>query len=103
MYVHARYDFIGKSFCVLLTQHCPPCRQMLPQLRKAATLLPDVNFGTVDCTIHNPLCNQNNVRSYPTTIMYNDSKPHMNTGYKTAEEIVDFIEVGNYCHQTMFV
>ncbi|XP_033628851.1 dnaJ homolog subfamily C member 10-like isoform X2 [Asterias rubens] len=83
----------GKLWFVdFFSPHCPPCRQMLPQLRKAATLLPDVNFGTVDCTIHNPLCNQNNVRSYPTTIMYNDSKPHMNTGYKTAEEIVDFIE-----------
>ena len=75
-------------------QHCPPCRQMLPQLRKAAIQRPDIHFGTVDCTVHNPLCNQNNVRSYPTTIMYNNSKPHMNAGYKTAEEIVDFIEVG---------
>ncbi|XP_038072415.1 dnaJ homolog subfamily C member 10-like isoform X1 [Patiria miniata] len=79
-------------FVDFFSPHCPPCKQMLPQLRKAAARRLDVNFGTVDCTVHNTLCTRHNIRSYPTTVMYNDSKPHMNMGYKTADEIVDFIQ-----------
>ena len=53
----------------------------------------NINFGTVDCTVHNALCVQQRVQSYPTCIMYNDTKPHMNVGFHRAADIIDFIEV----------
>ncbi|XP_023568108.1 dnaJ homolog subfamily C member 10 [Octodon degus] len=36
---------------------CPPCRALLPELRKASTLLyGQLRFGTLDCTVHEGLC-----------------------------------------------
>ncbi|XP_071487696.1 dnaJ homolog subfamily C member 10-like [Diadema antillarum] len=79
-------------FVDFFSPHCPPCRQLLPEIRKVANQMPHINFGTVDCTTHMPLCNQQNIRSYPTTIMYNSSKPHMNVGFSYAHVLREFIE-----------
>ena len=49
----------------------------LPEFRKASTLIGgQVSFGTLDCTIHSAVCNQHSIRSYPSTIFFNNSKPH---------------------------
>ena len=38
-------------------QWCPPCRALLPELRKASTLLyGQLKVGTLDCTVHEGLC-----------------------------------------------
>ena len=71
---------------------CPPCQKLLPEFRKAAEGLPEVNFGTVDCTIHQNLCRNYNVRSYPTTLIYNQSTPHLFSGQHAAHAIVEFAE-----------
>lgn len=73
---------------------CPPCMRLLPEYRKAARSFEDheVGFGTVDCTIHSNLCHMYNIRSYPTTILYNNSLPHQFTGHHTAADLVEFIE-----------
>jgi len=73
---------------------CPPCMKLLPEWRKAGKQIggKTAEFGTVDCTIHTSLCQQHGVRSYPTTIFYNGSQPHVFQGYHTAEEIIDFAE-----------
>jgi len=73
---------------------CPPCMRLLPEYRKAARSFDynEVGFGTVDCTIHSNLCNMYNIRSYPTTILYNNSIPHQFTGHHTAADLVEFIE-----------
>ena len=56
---------------------CPPCMNFLPEFRRASTMIGgQVAFGTVDCTIHSRVCNQHNIRSYPSTIFFNNSKPH---------------------------
>ena len=36
---------------------------------------------------------QYNIRSYPTTILYNNSIPHQFTGHHTAADLVEFVEV----------
>uniref|UniRef100_A0A8D0U1F6 DnaJ homolog subfamily C member 10 n=1 Tax=Sus scrofa TaxID=9823 RepID=A0A8D0U1F6_PIG len=37
---------------------CPPCRALLPELRKASKhLYGQLKFGTLDCTVHEGLCN----------------------------------------------
>jgi hypothetical protein len=35
-----------------------------------------VHFGTVDCTVHQRICNQHGINAYPTTIFFNQSRPH---------------------------
>ena len=64
----------------------------LPEFRKASTLIGgQVSFGSLDCTIHSAVCNQHSIRSYPSTIFFNNSKPHkFQVGSKTStKEIVN--------------
>lgn len=38
-------------------QWCPPCRALLPELRKASIqLFGQLKFGTLDCTMHDTVC-----------------------------------------------
>ncbi|XP_033101865.1 dnaJ homolog subfamily C member 10-like [Anneissia japonica] len=80
-------------FVDFFSPQCPPCRQLMAELRKVSRDMQHINFGTVDCTVHHAICQQNNVRSYPTTIMFNSSEPHMHVGFSPAKDIIDFIEV----------
>ncbi|KAK7081976.1 DnaJ subfamily C member 10 [Halocaridina rubra] len=72
---------------------CPPCMKLLPEFRKASRLVhTPVNFGSIDCTLHQDLCTRFNIRQYPTTILYNQSVPHEYRGYHTAAQIVEFVK-----------
>lgn len=72
---------------------CPPCMRLLPEFRKASKSYGQkIFFGTVDCTIHSDLCRDYNIRSYPTTIFYNESVPHHYDGNHFAQDMVEFIE-----------
>nr|XP_002740489.1 PREDICTED: dnaJ homolog subfamily C member 10-like [Saccoglossus kowalevskii] len=80
-------------FVDFFSPHCPPCKQLIPEWRKAAKeLLGKVKLGTVDCTAHSALCNEYNVRSYPTIMLYNQSTPHLYSGSNTAKDLVDFVQ-----------
>ena len=42
---------------------CPPCMQLLPEFRKASSLIGgSIVFGSVDCTINVGLCNQYKIK-----------------------------------------
>uniref|UniRef100_A0A663LRL8 DnaJ homolog subfamily C member 10 n=1 Tax=Athene cunicularia TaxID=194338 RepID=A0A663LRL8_ATHCN len=72
---------------------CPPCRALLPELRKASKhLYGQLKFGTLDCTVHEGLCNMHNIRAYPTTVVFNQSDVHEYEGHHSAEQILEFIE-----------
>ncbi|XP_042301946.1 dnaJ homolog subfamily C member 10 [Sceloporus undulatus] len=72
---------------------CPPCRALLPELRKASKqLYSQLKFGTLDCTIHEGICNMHNIRAYPTTVVFNQSNTHEYEGHHSAEQILEFIE-----------
>ena len=72
---------------------CPPCMNFLPEFRKASTLIGgQVAFGSVDCTLHSRVCNQHNIRSYPTTVFFNNSKPHKYQGSHSSQEVADFVQ-----------
>ena len=43
---------------IILIQWCPPCMKLLPEFRKASAEVDDVNFGVVDCTIHEQICRE---------------------------------------------
>ena len=71
---------------------CPPCMNFLPEFRKASTLIGgQVSFGTVDCTNHPRVCQQHGIRSYPTTIIFNNTKPHKYQGNQNSQELADFV------------
>ncbi|CAF0811895.1 unnamed protein product [Rotaria sp. Silwood1] len=84
----------SKPFIIdFFSPFCPPCMHLLPEFRKASSRLNDkVNFGTVDCTIHQPLCQQTGINSYPTTIMYNQSVQHYFNGQHHEQAIINFID-----------
>ncbi|XP_053126084.1 dnaJ homolog subfamily C member 10 [Hemicordylus capensis] len=72
---------------------CPPCRALLPELRKASKqLYGQLKFGTLDCTVHEGICNMHNIRAYPTTVVFNQSNTHEYEGHHSAEQILEFIE-----------
>ncbi|CAI9613809.1 unnamed protein product, partial [Staurois parvus] len=72
---------------------CPPCRALLPELRKASKrVFSHVRFGTLDCTIHEGCAIWHNIRAYPTTVIFNQSNIHEYGGHHSAEEILEFIE-----------
>uniref|UniRef100_A0A3P8ZUB1 DnaJ homolog subfamily C member 10 n=1 Tax=Esox lucius TaxID=8010 RepID=A0A3P8ZUB1_ESOLU len=72
---------------------CPPCRALLPELRKASIqLFGQMKFGTLDCTIHEGLCNMYNVNAYPTTVIFNKSSIHEYEGHHSADGILEFIQ-----------
>ncbi|XP_043931188.1 dnaJ homolog subfamily C member 10 isoform X2 [Protopterus annectens] len=72
---------------------CPPCLALLPELRKASRQLNgQLHFGTLDCTIHESLCNTYNIRAYPTTLVFNQSSVLEYEGHHSAEQILEFIQ-----------
>eukprot|EP00794_Sanderia_malayensis_P017549 gene17549-19299_t len=73
---------------------CPPCMKLLPEWRKAGKQMGDrtANFGTVDCTTHRYLCQQYSIRSYPTSVFFNNSEPHSISGFHSADDLIEFIE-----------
>ncbi|KAK7938257.1 hypothetical protein WMY93_001583 [Mugilogobius chulae] len=72
---------------------CPPCRALLPELRKASIQLAgQMKFGTLDCTIHQHLCSRYNVQAYPTTVILNGSSVHEYEGQHSADGILEFIQ-----------
>ncbi|XP_006864122.1 PREDICTED: dnaJ homolog subfamily C member 10 [Chrysochloris asiatica] len=72
---------------------CPPCRALLPELRKASKhLYGQLKFGTLDCTVHEGLCSMYNIQAYPTTVVFNQSNIHEYEGHHSAQQILEFIE-----------
>ncbi|CAH1183258.1 unnamed protein product [Phaedon cochleariae] len=73
---------------------CPPCRRMLPELRKASqNFKPEhIQFGTIDCTLHRNLCQKENIHSYPTTMLYNNSQIHRFHGVNDEASMTEFVE-----------
>uniref|UniRef100_A0A9J8D3K8 DnaJ homolog subfamily C member 10 n=1 Tax=Cyprinus carpio carpio TaxID=630221 RepID=A0A9J8D3K8_CYPCA len=56
-------DHLGNTINYSVPQWCPPCRALLPELRKMLSGI--VNVGTVDCQKHHSFCQGENVRAYP--------------------------------------
>lgn len=72
---------------------CPPCMRALPELRKTSRSFSNVRFATVDCTAHALVCQGQGISSYPSMVLFNNSAKSFLTGFKTAPEIIEFIEV----------
>jgi len=75
------------------TPHCPPCIHFLSELRRASLEFDSsvVRFGTIDCSVHVIVCNQHNIQYYPTAMLINGSNTYQFTSYKTAANVIQFI------------
>ncbi|KAK9881019.1 hypothetical protein WA026_014362 [Henosepilachna vigintioctopunctata] len=73
---------------------CPPCKKLLPELRRASQHFgkDKVQFGTIDCTLHRSLCSKEGITAYPTTILYNRSKIEHFHGVPNEDGIVSFLD-----------
>lgn len=73
---------------------CPPCKKLTPELRRASQHFePDtVQFGMIDCTLHNSFCSKQGINSYPSMILYNNSVTRRFSGPPNEAEIVAFIQ-----------
>jgi DnaJ family protein C protein 10 len=79
-------------FIDFFTPWCPPCMHLLPEFRKAAKKNgKNMNFGIVDCTVEH-ICNQYNIHSFPTSIIFNKSTQHHFRGEHTVNDLNVFIE-----------
>nr|XP_037291843.1 dnaJ homolog subfamily C member 10-like [Rhipicephalus microplus] len=72
---------------------CPPCMRTLPELRKVSRSFEDTMFGVVDCTSDASLCQSNGVSSYPSLVLFHNGSTTSLSGYRTAAEIKEFIEI----------
>ena len=71
---------------------------LLPEFRKASKLDASKSFlfGTIDCTVNQRLCEHYNIKSYPSTILFNNTNKFQYTGQHSAQDISDFIQVKYY-------
>ena len=51
-----------------------------------------VTFGTVDCTTQRRVCDEYQIRSYPTTVFFNQSRPHYYQGEHSVEGLSEFVQ-----------
>jgi len=83
----------GGVFVDFFAPWCPPCMALLPEFRKASTLIGgSVTFGTLDCTVHGRLCRHHGVSAYPTTVFFNGTRPHKYSGVHRGPELAEFVE-----------
>lgn len=72
---------------------CPPCMRTLPELRKVSRSFEGVMFGVVDCTSDPSVCQSNGISSYPSLVLFHNGSTTSMSGYKTAVEIREFVEI----------
>ncbi|CDJ67442.1 protein disulfide isomerase, putative [Eimeria necatrix] len=76
---------------------CGHCKRMAPEYAKAALLLQQkgskVVLAKVDATAETDLANKNDISEFPTLTLFRNQRPEQYTGGRTAEAIVDWVEM----------
>ncbi|KAI4458811.1 protein disulfide-isomerase c17h9.14c-related [Holotrichia oblita] len=90
--------FLKKKKHVLVmfyTPWCGHCKKAKPEFSKAAEHFrddPKVEFAAVDCTVHQSLCNSNDVKGYPTIKYFSYYKSEKQySGGRTAADFIRFM------------
>ncbi|KAK9686365.1 Thioredoxin [Popillia japonica] len=91
--------FLKKKKHVLVmfyTPWCGHCKKAKPEFSKAAEHFredPKVEFAAVDCTVHQSLCNTNDVKGYPTIKYFSYYKSEKQySGGRTAADFIRFMK-----------
>ncbi|KAG6915044.1 hypothetical protein DXG01_013774 [Tephrocybe rancida] len=86
----------GLWFIEFFSPYCGHCRAFAPTweqlVKEAEQDTPQVKLAQVDCSMHGDLCNEKNVKSYPTMKMFNKGEEvgHYN-GPRDIPDLHDFI------------
>lgn len=76
---------------------CGHCKRMAPEYEKAATLMTEkgskVVFAEVDATTETAVADKEAIREYPTVKLYHNRQPENYAGDRTAEDIVEWLEM----------
>uniref|UniRef100_A0A7S3LCV5 Thioredoxin domain-containing protein n=1 Tax=Amphora coffeiformis TaxID=265554 RepID=A0A7S3LCV5_9STRA len=75
---------------------CGHCKKLEPILDKVAgPLQGKLAIGKIDCTVHKPVCNEFQVKGYPTLKFALDGQVYDYPGGRSADEIIGFAEKMN--------
>lgn len=76
---------------------CGHCKRMAPEYAKAAKILKEkgskIVLGKVDGTAETDLTNTHEVNEFPTLTLFRNQKPEKYTGGRTAEAILEWLEM----------
>ncbi|KAL8449339.1 hypothetical protein Emed_003220 [Eimeria media] len=76
---------------------CGHCKRMAPEYAKAAKTLKEkgskIILGKVDATAETDLANTHDVNEFPTVTLFRSQKPEPYTGGRTAEAILEWLEM----------
>ncbi|XP_022904221.1 thioredoxin domain-containing protein 5 homolog [Onthophagus taurus] len=85
----------GKHFIKFYAPWCGHCQKLAPtweELAKSLEFQPDVTIGKVDCTQYRSVCNQHEVKGYPTLLWFEDGKKIQKyQGSRTHEDLKSFV------------
>ena len=72
---------------------CNPCKMLAPIIEELSNTLKNVDFFKVDVDANNEVVQRYNIMSIPTILLFNNGKLiKSTTGFKTKEELIEFIE-----------
>ncbi|TPX66860.1 hypothetical protein SpCBS45565_g04242 [Spizellomyces sp. 'palustris'] len=72
---------------------CGHCKALAPEYEKAATeLKSSVPLAKVDCTEQTELCQEHDVRGYPTIKVFREGEPSEYKGQRTADSIIGYMK-----------
>ncbi|KAI1726857.1 thioredoxin domain-containing protein [Ditylenchus destructor] len=73
---------------------CPPCLRLISELRQLPKQINGKNLrvATIDCVVHKGICQEVQVKSYPTSILYHDGAAYRSVGFHQSDQIIEFIE-----------
>jgi protein disulfide-isomerase A1 len=87
------HNYINKEKLMLVEFYAPwcgHCKRLAPEYSKAARELEGVvKLAKVDCTAHEGICSQYEVRGYPTMKIFRNKVPQDYMGERSASAIVD--------------
>ncbi|OXB71589.1 UNVERIFIED_CONTAM: hypothetical protein H355_013976 [Colinus virginianus] len=96
----ATFDDALKNSDVLVKFYAPwcgHCKRMAPEYEKAAALMTEkgskVVFAEVDATTETAVADKQAIREYPTVKLYHNQRPENYAGDRTAEDIVEWVEM----------
>lgn len=72
---------------------CQHCRALQPIWEDAADRLNDrISFGKVDCTVNKDVCAEEQIKGYPTILLYRDGKRRPYRGRKQLQDFQEFVD-----------
>uniref|UniRef100_A0A7S0EYX9 Thioredoxin domain-containing protein n=1 Tax=Hanusia phi TaxID=3032 RepID=A0A7S0EYX9_9CRYP len=84
------------TFVKFFAPWCGHCKRLEPTWHaladKVDAEIPNVKIATVDCTVESGLCNKNNIRGYPTLILFKTGEQIAYQGGRNEQDLLNFVK-----------